>query len=185
MNPPKIPSLVADIRLFGDVDDAMQSEFFRQQADVTFTKPLVMEISTPGGNADTGRRIAQEVRMWRDAGADVYFLGKTFVYSAGVTIMSAFPQKHRFLTADCKLLIHKRKMKKDLHLEGALRGCLTAVNDVLAQIESGQRLEREGFAQLVEGMDLSVQDVEGKVHHKDWYLTAAQAAEVRLVAGIV
>lgn len=99
--------------------------------------------------------------------------------------MSALPQTHRFLTANCELLIDERKVKKDLHLEGALRGCLTAVNDVLAQIESGQRLEREGFAQLVEGMDLSVQDVEGKVHHKDWYLTAAQAAEVRLVAGIV
>lgn len=102
MNPPKIPSLVADIRLFGDVDDAMQSEFFRQQADVTFTKPLVMEISTPGGNADTGRRIAQEVRMWRDAGADVYYLGKTFVYSAG---------GHHHVSASTNTPLFNRKLR--------------------------------------------------------------------------
>lgn len=163
----------------------MLSEFFRQQAGVTLNKPLVMELSTSGGDADMGRRIAQEVRMWRDTGFDVYFLGKTFVFSAGVTIMSAFPATHRFLTADCELLIHERKMKKDIHLEGALRGCLTAVNDVLAEIESGQRLEREGFAQLVEGTRLSAQDVESKVYNKDWYLTAAQAVEAGLVAGVV
>ena len=181
----KIPSLVADIRLFGKVDDTMLSEFFRQQAEVKPHKPVVVELSTSGGDADMGRRIAQEVRMWRHAGFDAYFLGKTFVFSAGVTIMSAFPSTHRFLTADCELLIHERKMKKDIHLEGALRGCLTAVNDVLAQIESGQRLEREGFAQLVEDTRLTVEDVENKVCNKDWYLTAAQAFEAGLVAGIV
>ncbi|MES2280174.1 MAG: ATP-dependent Clp protease proteolytic subunit [Pseudomonadota bacterium] len=181
----QIPSLLPDIRLFGKVDEAMLSEFFRQQAEVQPNKPILMELSTSGGDADVGRRIAQEVRMWRNSERDVFFLGKSYVFSAGITIMSAFPNTHRFLTADCELLIHERKMKKQLHLEGALRGCMSAVNDVLAEIESGQRLEREGFAQLVDGTTLTPQDIEDKVYNKDWYLTAYEALEMRLVGGVV
>ncbi len=181
----QLPSLSPDIRLFGKVNEGMLSEFFRQQSEVQANKPIVMELSTSGGDADIGRRIAQEVRMWQGDGREVYFLGKTFVFSAGITIMSAFPQTHRFLTADCELLIHERKMKKDIHLEGALRGCMSAVNDVLAEIESGQRLEREGFAQLVQGSSLSAADVENKVYNKDWYLTAQQALEIKLIGGVV
>lgn len=184
-SPIQLPSLSPDIRLFGKVNEAMLSEFFRQQAEVSAGKPVVVELSTSGGDADVGRRIAQEMRLWQDSGIELFLLGKTYVFSAGITIMSAFPPTHRFLTADCELLIHERKMKKDLHLEGALRGCMSAVNDVLAEIQSGQRLEREGFAQLVKGTPLSAQDVEDKVYHQDWYLSAREAQEIGLVAGLV
>ena len=165
----------------------MLSEFFRQQAEVKpGKKSIVLEVSTSGGDADIGRRIGQEVRLWREAeGREVFFLGKTFVFSAGITIMAAFPRSHRFLTADCELLIHERKMKKVLRLEGALRGCLSAVNDALAEIESGQRLERDGFAQLVEGSSLTVEDVGSKVYEKDWYLTATEALGLGLVGGVI
>ncbi len=181
-----IPSLSPDIRLFGTVNESMLSEFFRQQAEVAQGKSsIVMELSTSGGDADVGRRIAQEVKMFIGSGRELFFLGKTYVFSAGITILSAFPQTHRFLTPDCELLIHERKMKKDLHLEGALRGCLSAVNDVLAEIESGQRLERDGFQELVQGSTLSVDDILGKVYNKDWYLTAKEALDIGLIAGVV
>lgn len=179
----QLPSLSPDIRLFGKVNEAMLTEFFRQQAQAQPDKPIVMELSTSGGDADIGRRIAQEVRMWRAGGRDAFFLGKTYVYSAGITVMSSFPRTHRFLTADCELLVHERKIKKELHLVGALRGCLAMVNDVLAEIEPGQRLEREGFEALVQGTSLSVEDVLAKVCHKDWYLTARQALAIELVEG--
>jgi ATP-dependent protease ClpP protease subunit len=181
----QLPSLSPDVRLFGKVDETMLSEFFRQQAEAPSGQAIVVELSTSGGNADIGRRIAQELRLWRDSGTEIFFFGKTYVFSAGITIMAAFPLSHRFLTRDCELLIHERKMKKDLHLEGALRGCLSAVNDVLAEIESGQRLEREGFAQLVAGTRLSARDVEDRVYNKDWYLPATEALEIGLVAGLI
>lgn len=183
--PPSLPSLMPDIRLFGKVNEAMLSEFFRQQSEAGTGKPLVVELSTSGGDADVGRRIAEELRLWQSGGREVFFLGKTYVFSAGITVMSAVPARRRFLTADCELLIHERKLKKDLHLEGALRGCLSAVNDLLAEIESGQRLEREGFRKLVEGTRLQVADVENRVLNKDWYLTAEEALEVGLIGGIV
>ncbi len=183
---PALPKLTPDLRLFGSVNADMLGEFFRQQAEAPDSGALLLELSSDGGDADIGRRIAQELRLWQDKqGRELWFLGKSFVFSAGVTVMSAIPPARRFLTDDCEILIHERKLKKTLHLDGALRGCRSAVQDVLAEIESGQRLERAGFELLVRGTSLSVDDIEQRVMEKDWYLTAPEALEVGLVAGIV
>ena len=180
-----LPSLAPDIRLFGDVNEGMLSEFFRQQAETKVAGPIVFELSTSGGDAEAGRRIAEELRLWQLQDRELYFLGKTYVFSAGITIMAAIPKSRRFLTADCELLIHERKMKATITLDGALRGCRAKINDVLAEIESGQRLQTEGFARLVKDSKVTVQDIEQRVLEKDWYLTAAQALEHELVAGVV
>jgi ATP-dependent protease ClpP protease subunit len=185
-NHPSLPSLVPDLRLFGPIDQAMLSEFFRQQAEVPKDKPVVLELSTSGGDADIGRRIAEELRLWQEhRGRELYFWGKTFVFSAGVTIMAAIPAARRFLTHDCELLIHERKLGKDISLNGSLRSSLTLLHDAIAEIESGQRLEREGFTQLVKGTRLSLEELQEKVFAKDWYLPAPEACKLGLVAGIV
>jgi ATP-dependent protease ClpP protease subunit len=62
----------------------------------------------------------------QEHGRDVWFLGKTLVASAGVTVMAAFPKAKRWLTRDSALLIHGRRMVKDLHLEGPLGSCRRA-----------------------------------------------------------
>lgn len=183
--PRQLPSLQPDIRLFGPVDQAMLSEFLRQQDQAPSDRPLVFELSTTGGNADIGRRIAQEIRLWRRGGQPLFFLGKSFVYSEGITVMAAFQREQRFLTADCELLIHERKLQHDLHLDGALRACATHVRNLLAQIESGQRLERAGFEELVDGSTLTCDALLERVFEKDWYLPAPEAQRLGLVAGLV
>ena len=174
-----------DIRLFGMVDESMLSTFLQRQAVLRADLPVTLELSTSGGNADVGRRIANELAQWQRDGAAVHFIGKTYVYSAGVTIMSSIPPSRRYLTADCELLVHERKMQKVLHLEGALRGCRSLVQDALAEIDSVQRLERAGFEQLVAGTRLTLDDVMAKVLERDWYLSADEAAEWGLVAGVL
>ncbi len=101
MTKPTLPSLVSDIRLYGKVDEDMLTEFFRQQAQAKADKHLVIELGTNGGDADVGRRIAQELTLWQKSQREHCFFGKTYVYSAGVTIMSAIPPQRRFLTKDC------------------------------------------------------------------------------------
>ena len=116
-----------------------------------------------------GRRIAHEVRLWCDKPArDVYFLGKSFMCSAGVTIMSGFPFNRRFITADTLLLIQEHKLKKSVEFNGAPRGCLSLANNLIAQIESAKMLERHGFVQLVKGAKLTVDDVWMHVLNKHW-----------------
>ena len=180
-----IPSLSPNIRLFGNVNETMLSEFFRQQSEAKTNGPIVFELSTSGGDAEVGRRIAEELRLWQLEGTDIYFLGKTYVYSAGITIMSAIPKERRFLTRDCELLIHERKMTATITLDGALRSCRAKINDVLAEIESGQRLQSEGFAKLAEGSSLTAQEIEQQVLDKDWYLTASEAVDRALVAAVI
>lgn len=183
---PALPSFKPTIRLFGKVDELMLAEFFRQQAEAPEEGPIVLELSTSGGNADIGRRIALEVQLWQShAGRELYFLGKSFVFSAGTTIMSAFLPANRFITTDCQVLIHERKLKKTIELNGALRACLAQANDLIAEIEAGQTLEHDGFVQLVKGTSLSVEALEARVYNKDWYLSAEEALKVGLVAGLV
>ncbi|CAN5774553.1 hypothetical protein BH11PSE8_BH11PSE8_28870 [soil metagenome] len=186
MTPQALLARAPDIRLFGKVDESMLTKFFEQEASLAPDRPVVFELSTSGGDADIGRRIAHELHQWQTSQKrEVFFIGKTFVYSAGITIMSAVEADHRFLTADCELLIHERKIKKTLSLDGALRGCRSIVQDVLAEIDSGQRLEQQGFADLVEGTRLTLDDVMAKVLERDWYLSAHDAKEAGLVAGVI
>lgn len=185
---PSVPAALSQapaIRLYGKVDQAMLAEFLRQRAEAPADGPIVFELSTSGGDADMGRRIAQEIRAWRQGGAALYFLGKSYVYSAGVTVMAAFARERRFLTADCELLVHERRLRKTLQLDGPLHACMVQVKGVLAEIVSGQRLERAGFAELVQGSSLSLADLEARVRDCDWYVPAAEARELGLVGGLV
>ena len=178
--PPGPPAL----RLYGEVNQSMVDEFFRQQAEASANQPVVVELSTPGGDADFARRIAQEIRQWRCEGGDVYFLGKSFVYSAGITIMGAFERDRRFLSLDCELLIHERRLKMVLHLDGSLKTCATQVKNTLAEIRSGERLELDGFRELVQGTSVSVEEIQARVCDEDWYLPALEAERLGLVAGL-
>ena len=182
-----LPKLDPDIRLYGDVDKTMLDHFLEQlQTALKGEGPLLLELTTLGGDADFGRRMAQEVRICREhRGRDMWFIGKATVYSAGVTVMSAFPPNRRFLTRDTVILIHERKMKKTLKLEGAMRASRAIVMDALAEIDAAQAIERMGFEYLVKDTGVSIDTLMAQVMTKNWYLTAEEALGHRLVGGLL
>ena len=54
---------------------------------------IVVELISPGGAVEVGRRLTLEVRILRQAhGRDMWFLGETLVASAAVTIMAGIPR---------------------------------------------------------------------------------------------
>lgn len=174
------------VRLSGPVNEAMLARFQQQLGDaLEAAEPIVVELTTSGGDADVGRRIAEDIRIESARGVQLLFLGKTVVYSAGVTIMSGFPQDRRFLSRDSYLLIHERKLDKELHLSGALRSVEGVIRDVLAEVRSGQVLEREGFEALVAGSRLSIEKLYEHVLRENWYLSAAEALKLKLVAAVL
>lgn len=182
------PSLsTPTIRLYGSVGEPMLAQLLDALAAAREAEaPFVLELTTSGGDADVARRMALEIRLLREIeGKDAWFFGKTFVYSAGVTVMGAFPIERRVLSADTVLLLHERRLEKQLNLSGALRASLARVRDVLAEIESGQRLERDNFADLVRGSDLDLEDLMRKVAEANWYLSADEARALRLVGHVV
>lgn len=179
-----LPRLTPDVRLIGSIDEDMLQNYLDQSAKVEGDGPMVLELSTAGGEADTARRLAQEVRMLSQV-REVFFLGKTYVYSAGITVMAAVPPSHRFLTRDTVLLLHERRMERTVQLSGALRSSVSVVQDLMAELEIGQSLERRGFEKLVEGSRLTADELLQRVMQKDWYMPADEALSLRLVAGLV
>ena len=190
---PRIPAAIrdalpapADIMLTGEVNDAMVSGFL-DQLDKARGKDgdIVLCCTTPGGDAEMVRRIELEVERLRgEHKSEVYFLGKSVVYSAGVSIMSAFPVSHRFLTKDTMLLIHGRQLTKTIELDGPIRHSRPHVQALLHQIEVGLKLEEAGFRKLIEGSNCNLDDMitQGS---DNWYLSAEEALGMKLVKALV
>ncbi len=175
-----------DVRLFGPVDDPMLTTFLASFGEACLAgKDPVVELMTSGGVADVGYRIAEEVRMAeRSFGIKPIFLGKTSVFSAGVTIMSGFPAERRFLASNTTLLIHERRTDKQVHITGQLGASIRVARELVAELEAGLRIQSEGFAHLIEGTDVSYEEVLERAA-TGWYVTAQEAVNRRLVAGLL
>ncbi len=170
------------ICLFGSVCDSMFWSFKKQLEEaLKFPGELCLELSTTGGDAETGRRIAEEIRICREyRGRDILFFGKTFIYSAGITIMAAFEKEQRYLSRDAHLLIHSRRIEKNLNFSGPLSSNIAVAEEMLASLKSGMNLEHAGFESLARGCTLSVEEIERRAG-KNWYLTAEEACKIGLV----
>jgi len=100
--PPELFARLAHptVRLSGSIDEAAAALFLSQVLPVLDVPgSIVVELFGSGGYAEVGRRLAQEVRLLRQAhNRDMRFLGKTLVASAAVTIMAGFPRDRRWLT---------------------------------------------------------------------------------------
>ena len=88
----------AHINLSGPVDQAMYASFSHQLALASTDGPLVVAISTLGGDPEVARLMGDEIRLLREYHRrDTVFLGKVSVYSAGTVLMAAFPADRRYL----------------------------------------------------------------------------------------
>lgn len=76
-------------------------------------------------------------------------------------------------------------MKNDVHVDGARRACLSVVDALLAPIEAGQRLEKEGVEQPVKGSLLRACELTDKVFCKDWDLRAHEALRLGLKRRVI
>jgi hypothetical protein len=147
--------------------------------------PVTLELTTSGGDAELGRRAMLDVEIARErlAPRRMVFLGKTIVYSAGVTLMSGFPREDRYLTEDAVLLIHCRQLEQDLKLSGPLRTSLPLLKAKCQEIETGVQLEIDAFERLIDGSEIEMDELLEKALY-NWYVPAEEAVKLGLVAGI-
>lgn len=181
--PPELS--LPNVRLHGSVDETTLSAWVDQTSALKPGAALVLELTTTGGDAEVARRIADDVRLLRvQGGRRTMLIGKTVVYSAGVTIMGGFDVADRWLSRDAVLLIHGRKLTKSLCLDGPLRSERPKVEALLAEIDDGLRLEEAEFARLLQGSAVPLAELQKRIVG-DWYLGADQALERGLIAGVV
>lgn len=174
------------VRLCCDVSDTMFA-CFREQFDKAAEQPdpIVVELTTLGGDADIGRRIAADIRLFRaHTGRNPLFFGKTTVYSAGATIMAAFRREDRWLDRHAVLMIHCRKLSKSMEFDSFLKHERDVAEALLAEIDVGIKVETWGFEELIAGSSVSLAELEEKAR-QNWYLTAGEALDRGLIAGVV
>lgn len=172
------------LRLIGSMDEAMYAEFRNQLNAAPEEGPLVIALTTLGGNPEVARAMADDVRLLRDAGRAIYFLGKSAVYSAGATFMAGFPVKRRFLTRDTSMLLHERQISKTIQLNGPLKSCIYQLQAALSEIEHSIEIEEAGFRAIVEGSDVAFEELRDKAPG-NWYLSCEEAEQRGLIAGVI
>jgi len=139
-DPSHYPALAAPhIRLSGPVDYDMYRQFQAGIASAPTDVPLVVSITTLGGDPEVARAMGEDIRLlgaYRDQGA--IFLGKVAVYSAGATFMSYFRRENRFLTRGTRIMIHERLITRGGPLVDATRAALpgTRLADLTTALRS-------------------------------------------------
>jgi hypothetical protein len=174
------------VSLVGRVDEAMLKSLREQLADTPEgDDPITVELTTLGGDAELGRRAMLDIEQARERlrPRRLQFLGKTVVYSAGVTLMSGFAREDRFLTRDAVLLIHCRQLEEDVKLAGPLRTSVPLLKAKVHELETGIRLEIEAFEKLIAGSSIGMDELLEKALH-NWYVPAEEALARGLIAAI-
>ncbi|MEG8039460.1 ATP-dependent Clp protease proteolytic subunit [Sphingomonas sp. LR60] len=176
---------VPHIQLHGTVDDMMYANFKDQLATVPGEGPIVVSITTLGGDPEMARAMGDTIRLLREyTGREALFLGKVAVYSAGATFMSAFPVDKRFLTRNSRIMIHERLMDSTIKLSGPLNTLAPVLKAKLNEIEDSIRIQEEGFADLVRGSKVSLDDLKERAPN-NWYIEATEARDLGLVLDII
>jgi hypothetical protein len=114
------------IALSGVVDYEMYTKFRTQFDNASDQSIVVIELSTLGGDPEVARMMGEDVRFASEMepARRFVFLGKAAIYSAGVTFMSFFARNNRYLARGTRLMIHERKLSKQLVIDGPLTTCV-------------------------------------------------------------
>ncbi|MEJ7935870.1 peptidase S14 [Sphingobium sp. AN558] len=174
------------ISLAGTVDHGMYLHFRNMLATAPPEGLVAIEISTLGGDPEIARMMGEDIRFHSDLypGRRLVFLGKTAVYSAGATFMGFFAVENRYLTRGTRVMIHERIITKDIRLQGPLSTCVASLKAVLNEIEASIAIQNEGFANIVLGSQVTMDDVLAR-STENWYLEANEAAAMGLVAAVL
>ncbi len=174
------------ILLAGPVDYDMYKSFRSQLDGANKEGVLVTEMSTLGGDPEVARMMGEDIRFHSEKSTKCrfVFLGKAAIYSAGTTFMSFFSIENRYLTRGTRLMIHERKMDKQLHVTGPLTTCVATVTATLHEIEASITIQNEGFENLVRGSKVRMEEVLRRAPG-NWYIEANEAKSLGLIAEVV
>jgi ATP-dependent protease ClpP protease subunit len=174
------------IALSGVVDYEMYEKFRKQFDQASDQNLVVIELSTLGGDPEVARMMGEDVRFASEMeqARRFVFLGKAAIYSAGTTFMSFFARQNRYLTRGTRLMIHERKLAKNLVIDGPLTTCLATVQATLNEIECSIAIQNEGFQNLILGSKVSLDEVLKRAP-SNWYLEAEEARDLGLIEAVL
>jgi ATP-dependent protease ClpP protease subunit len=175
------------ILLSGPVDQEMYDCFRKSLEKAPESGLVVVEMSTLGGDPEVARMIGEDVRFHSETEPQrqFIFLGKTALYSAGTTLMSFFRRENRYLTPGTRLMIHERQNRDCMvRLEGPVSSAVAVLKAKLHEMETAIAIQNEGFANLVRGSDVSLEEVVKRAIN-NWYIGADEAVSLGIVRAVI
>ena len=174
------------VLLSGTVDDDMYKAFRSQLDQAPRDGLVVVELTTLGGDPEVARMMGEDIRFNSEMHPECRFafLGKAAIYSAGTTFMSFFARPNRYLTRGTRLMIHERKMNKELRLSGPLTTCIATVKAALHELECSIAIQNEGFANLIAGSAVTMDEVLRRAP-ENWYIEAQEAKSLGLIEAVL
>jgi ATP-dependent protease ClpP protease subunit len=174
------------VLLSGPVDYDMYTQFRAQIEKAPAEGLVTIELSTLGGDPEVARMMGEDVRFHSEIAPQrrLVFLGKAAIYSAGTTFMSFFARPNRYLTRGTRLMIHERKMSKQLTIDGPLTTCIATVQAALHELEASIAIQNEGFANLIKDSSVTMEEVLGKAP-ANWYIEAQEAKALGLIEAVI
>lgn len=174
------------VLLSGEVDYDMYTSFRDQLAGASEDGLIVVELSTLGGDPEVARMMGEDIRFHSELTPSrrFVFLGKAAIYSAGTTFMSFFAPENRYLTRGTRLMVHERKLSKQLLVDGPLTTCIATVKATLHEIEASIAIQNEGFENLIRGSSVTMEEVLDRAP-SNWYIEATEAQRLGLVAAVL
>jgi ATP-dependent protease ClpP protease subunit len=172
--------------LSGTVDYEMYNSFREQLVRAPAHGLIVVTLSTLGGDPEVARMMGEDVRYHSDLDPKRHFvfLGKAAIYSAGTTFMAFFARNNRYLTRGTRLMIHERKLNKELHIDGPLTSCIATVKATLNEIEASIAIQNEGFENLISGSSVTMDQVLKRAPF-NWYIEAQEALSLGLIRAVL
>src|ERR1700759_5269339 len=164
----------------------MYQSFRNQLATAPIEGLITVELSTLGGDPEVARMMGEDIRFHSETEPQrrFVFLGKAAIFSAGTPFMSFFARENRYLTRGTRLMIHERKMSKQLVIDGPLTTCVATVKATLNEIESSIEIQNEGFQNLVLGSSVTMEEVLKRAP-SNWYIEASEAKQLGLIEGVL
>ena len=174
------------ILLCGTVDYAMYESFRAQLGKAPAEGLVVVELSTLGGDPEVARMMGEDIRFHSEVEPRrrFVFLGKAAIYSAGTTFMSFFARENRYLTRGTRLMIHERKLSKEVKLDGPLTTLIPELEANINEIRASIAIQNEGFENLVRGSTVTLDEVIRRAP-SNWYIEAQEAKELGLIEGVI
>ena len=81
-------------------------------------------------------------------------------------------------------MIHERKLSKMQQIDGPLTTCVASLKATLHEIEESIKIQNEGFANLIVGSSVSMDEVLRRAP-ENWYLEAGEAHSRGLVEAVI
>jgi hypothetical protein len=98
--------------------------------------------------------------------------------------MSFFARENRFLTRGTRLMVHERKMTSSIELNGPLTTLVPTLEAVLNEIRASIEIQNEGFANLIAGSQVSMDEVLKRAP-SNWYIEAQEAKSLGLIEDVI